>query len=134
VAFDEGNIVESAAGNGNKIQRLGPGNRHFDFCRGQGAPIVQPLELDLIKRAPSWPGSDELPGEPEPDDAWTWLTFRAPNGNIHGPGARIAQLPGKKIPLERARYAAEECAAVLFRLALSVRRLLEFVVPGRAAS
>ena len=43
----EGNTVEPAAGNGNKIQRFGPGHRHVDFCRGQGARIVQPPEVDL---------------------------------------------------------------------------------------
>jgi hypothetical protein len=46
VAFDEG-TVEPAAGNGNKIQRLGPGHPYFDFCRGQGAGTVQPLEVAL---------------------------------------------------------------------------------------
>ena len=46
MALDEGNIVESAAGNGNKIQWFGPGHRYFDFCRGRGASIVPPLEVD----------------------------------------------------------------------------------------
>jgi hypothetical protein len=46
VAVDERNTVEPAAGNGNKIQRSGPGHRHFDFCRGQGARIVPPLKVD----------------------------------------------------------------------------------------
>ena len=35
VAFDEGNTVELAAGNGNRIHLSGPGERYFDFCRGR---------------------------------------------------------------------------------------------------
>jgi hypothetical protein len=35
-------------------------------------------------------GGAELLGEPESDGTWTWLTFRAPDGNIHSLGARIA--------------------------------------------
>jgi hypothetical protein len=47
VAFDEGNTAEPAAGNGNKIQRFGPGHRHVDFRRGQDARLVQTLKVDL---------------------------------------------------------------------------------------
>ena len=36
------------------------------------------------------PGGAGLPGEPESDGTWTWLTFRAPDGNIHNLGARMA--------------------------------------------
>jgi len=46
VALDEGNTAEPAAGNGTKIQRFGPGRRHVDFRRGQGARFVQPLKVD----------------------------------------------------------------------------------------
>ena len=35
-------------------------------------------------------GGAELLGEPESDGTWTWLTFRAPDGNIHSLGARMA--------------------------------------------
>jgi hypothetical protein len=37
-AFGEGNTVEPAAGNGNKIQRFGPGHHHFDFPPRPGRP------------------------------------------------------------------------------------------------
>jgi hypothetical protein len=96
MALDEGNIVESAAGNGNKIQRFGPGHRYFDFCRSQGARIVQPLEVDLDQAGAELARGAELLGEPESDGAWTWLTFRAPNGNIHGLGARMAQRQARR--------------------------------------
>ena len=89
MAFDEGNTGEPAAGNGNTIQRFGPGHPHFDFCRGQAPVLSRRSRRTWSRRAPSWPRGDELPGEPESDGAWTWLTFRAPDGNIHGLGARM---------------------------------------------
>jgi len=85
VVFDEGNTVELAAGNGDRIQLFGPGHRHFEFCRGDGASIVPLLEVDDMDQA-----SAELLGEPDSDGTWTWLTFRAPGGNIHGLGAHMA--------------------------------------------
>jgi len=33
-------------------------------------------------------GGAEIVGEPESDGIWTWLTFRAPDGNVHSLGAR----------------------------------------------
>ena len=35
-------------------------------------------------------GGGKLPGRPESDGTWTWLTFRMPDGNIHSLGARTA--------------------------------------------
>jgi hypothetical protein len=32
--------------------------------------------------------SAEIIGDQESDGAWTWLTFRAPDGNIHSLGTR----------------------------------------------
>ena len=77
--------MEPAAGTGDRIQLLGPGHRYFEFCRSDGASIVPLLEADDLDQA-----SAELLGEPESDGTWTWLTFRAPGGNIHGLGAHMA--------------------------------------------
>ena len=35
-------------------------------------------------------GGAELLGGPDSGGTWTWLTFRAPDGNIHSLGARMA--------------------------------------------
>jgi hypothetical protein len=79
-------------GNGDRIQLLGPGHRYFEFYRRHGDSTVPLLDVDDLDQArPSRPrGGAELPGEPESDGTWTWLTFRAPDGNIHSLGARIA--------------------------------------------
>jgi hypothetical protein len=92
VAFDAGNTVELAAWNGDRIQLFGPGHRYFEFYRSHGASIVPLLEMDDLDQArPSWPrGGAELLGGQESDGTWTWLTFRAPDGNIHSLGARMA--------------------------------------------
>ena len=80
MAFDEGNTVELAAGNGDRIHLSGPGQRYFDFCRGQGAGIVPLLEVDDLDQArvELLRGGAELLGGPKSDGTWTWLTFRAP--------------------------------------------------------
>ncbi len=92
VAFDEGTTVELGAGNGDRIQLFGPGRRYFEFCRSHGASIVPLLEVDDLDQAGAElvRGGAGLLGEPESDGTWTWLTFRAPDGNIHRMGARMA--------------------------------------------
>ena len=35
-------------------------------------------------------GGAELLGQQESDGTWTWLTFRAPDGDIHSLGASMA--------------------------------------------
>ena len=92
VAFDAGNTVELAAGNGDRIQLFGPGHRYFEFYRSHGARIVPVLEVDDLDQASAElaRGGGKLPGRPESDGTWTWLTFRMPDGNIHSLGARTA--------------------------------------------
>ena len=89
VAFDEGNTVKLAAGNGDRIQLCAPGHRYFEFSRSQGARIVPLLEVDDLDQAGAElvRGGAELLGGPESASAWTWLTLRAPDGNIHSLGA-----------------------------------------------
>ena len=99
----EGNTVEPAAGNGNKIQQFGPGHHHVDFRRGQGARIVQTLKVDLdqagaeLARVTSYPASrsQTAPGTGSPSGA-QWEHPRP--GRPHGAAAR------QEDPLERARY------------------------------
>jgi len=92
VAFDAGNTVELAAGNGDRIQPFGPGHRYFGFYRSHGARTVPLLEVDVLDQASAElaGGGAELLGGRESDGTWTWLTFRAPDGNIHSLGARMA--------------------------------------------
>ena len=54
--------------------------------------IVPLLEVDDLDQASAELacGGAELLGQPESDGTWTWLTFRAPDGNIHSLGARMA--------------------------------------------
>jgi hypothetical protein len=92
VAFDAGNTVELTAGNDDRIQVLGPRPpllRVLPQPRRQHRPAARGRrpgsgEAELA------PGGAGLPGEPESDGTWTWLTFRAPDGNIHSLGARMA--------------------------------------------
>ena len=58
-----------------------PRRQHHPAARG-GRPGSGEAELAR--------GGAELLGEPESDGTWTWLTFRAPDGNIHSLGARMA--------------------------------------------
>ena len=51
MAFDAGNTVELAAGNGDRIQLFGPGHRYFEFYRSHGASIVPLLEVDDLDQA-----------------------------------------------------------------------------------
>ncbi len=58
VAFDAGNTVELTAGNGDRIQLLGPGHRYFEFYRSHGDSTVPRLEVDDLDQArPSWPAA-----------------------------------------------------------------------------
>ena len=84
--------MELTAGNGDRIQLFGPGHRYFEFCRSHGASIVPLLEVDDLDQASAElvRGGAELLGELESDGTWTWLTYRAPDGNIHSLGARTA--------------------------------------------
>jgi predicted enzyme related to lactoylglutathione lyase len=90
VAFDEADTTELSAENDDRIQLFGPGHRYSEFYRSRGTSIVPLFEVDKLDDA-----RDELPrggaemvGGPESDGVWTWLTFRAPDGNIHSLGAR----------------------------------------------
>ena len=90
VAFDEAGTVELSAENDDRIQLFGPGHRYFEFYRSRGASIVPLFEVDNLDRARDElaRGGAEIVGEPESDGVWSWLTFRAPDGNVHSLGAR----------------------------------------------
>jgi predicted enzyme related to lactoylglutathione lyase len=90
VAFDEAGTMELAAENDDRFQLFGPGHRYFEFYRGRGARIVPLFEVDNLDQARDElaRGGTEIVGDPESDGVWTWLTFRAPDGNIHSLGAR----------------------------------------------
>lgn len=62
VAFDAGNTVELAAGNGDRIQLFGPGHRYFEYYRSHGASIDPLLEVDDLGQASAEPagGGAEL--------------------------------------------------------------------------
>jgi predicted enzyme related to lactoylglutathione lyase len=90
VAFDEAGTMELAAANDDRIQLFGPGHRYFEFYRNHGARIVPLFEVDNLGQARDElaRGGAEIIGDAQSDGAWTWLTFRAPDGNIHSLGAR----------------------------------------------
>jgi hypothetical protein len=92
VAFDEADAMELSAENNDRIQLFGPGHRYFEFYRSCGASNVSLFEVDNLDGARDAlvRGGAEIVGEPESDGVWSWLTFRAPDGNIHSLGARQA--------------------------------------------
>ena len=50
--------MELTAGNGDRIQLLGPGHRYFEFYRSHGDSTVPLLEVDDLDQArPSWPAA-----------------------------------------------------------------------------
>ena len=56
VAFDAANTAELTAGNGDRIQLFGPGQRYFEFYRSHGDSTVPLLKADDLDQArPSWP-------------------------------------------------------------------------------
>jgi hypothetical protein len=59
--------------------------------RDLGARVVPLFEVDNLDeaRAELARTAVEVFGEPDSDGTWTWLTFRAPDGNIYGLGARL---------------------------------------------
>jgi hypothetical protein len=58
VAFDAGNTVELAAGNGDRMQLFGPGHRSFESYRSHGASTIPLLEADDLDQArPNWPAA-----------------------------------------------------------------------------
>ena len=58
VAFDAGNTVELATGNGDRIQPFGPGRRSFEFYRSHGDSTVPCSRWTTwIRRAPSLPAA-----------------------------------------------------------------------------
>jgi len=91
VAFDEAGTTELSAVNDDRIQVFGPGHHYFHLYRDRGARIVPLFEVDNLDeaRAELAGAGAEVFGEPESDEAWTWLTFRAPDGNIYCLGARL---------------------------------------------
>jgi hypothetical protein len=88
--------VELTAGNGDRIQLFGPGQRYFEFYRSHGDSIVPLLKVDDLDQArPSWPaaapsysasGSQTAPGPGSPSGrptgtstAWApaWRSWQA---------------------------------------------------------
>jgi hypothetical protein len=49
--LDAGNTVELTAGNGDRIQLLGPRHRSFEFYRSHGDSTVPLLEVDDLDQA-----------------------------------------------------------------------------------
>jgi len=90
VAFDEASTTELSAANDDRIQAFGPGHRYFQFYWDCGAAIVPLFEVDNLDEARAELADSAVAvfGEPESDGVWTWLTFRAPDGNIYSLGAR----------------------------------------------
>jgi hypothetical protein len=52
-------------------------------------PLLEMDDLDQVSAELACGGA-ELLGQPESDGTWTWLTFRAPDLNIHSLGASMA--------------------------------------------
>jgi len=94
VAFEEAGTMELSAENDDRIQLFGPGHRYFEFYRSRAASIVPLFEVDNLDDARDElaRGGAEIVGELESDGVWTWLTFRAPDGNVYGLGARQGQI------------------------------------------
>ncbi len=84
VEFEEPATVELSFPTGDRIQVFGPGHRYFERFAGASGPV--PLfEVDDVRAAREELAAAgvELLGEIERDDAWEWLEFRAPDGNVY---------------------------------------------------
>src|SRR5579859_1292872 len=91
VAFEEADTMELSAANDDRIQVFGPGHHYFQLYQDIGARIVPLFEVDNLDEARAELARSraaEVFGDPQSDGVWTWLTFRAPDGNIYSLGAR----------------------------------------------
>jgi len=84
--------VELTAGNDDRIQVFGRGHRSFEFYRSHGDSTVPLPEVDDLDQArPSWPAAAPSYSASRSQTApGPGFTFRAPDGNIHSLGARMA--------------------------------------------
>jgi catechol 2,3-dioxygenase-like lactoylglutathione lyase family enzyme len=81
VEFDEPQTTELSTEGGDRVQLFAPGHRYYElFSR----PVAL-FEVDDVHeaRAELEQAGIELVGETESDANWTWVNFRAPDGNLY---------------------------------------------------
>ncbi len=90
--FAEGSTAELALPNDDRVQVFGPGHRYYDYFGQHADGPVALFEIDDVHRAKVEFTAAGIPlvGSIESDEAWDWLHFRAPDGNLYAVASRRA--------------------------------------------
>jgi catechol 2,3-dioxygenase-like lactoylglutathione lyase family enzyme len=90
VAFEEPTTTELALPNDDRIQVFGSGDRYFEFFEEHATGPVALFEVDDVQQAKAELelSGIELVGAVESDTRWTWVHFRAPDGNLYAVASR----------------------------------------------
>jgi catechol 2,3-dioxygenase-like lactoylglutathione lyase family enzyme len=85
VEFEEPDTTELSTESDDRVQLFSPGSRYYDFFHTNAAGPVALFEVDDVHaaRAELEVAGIEVIGEPESDSTWTWVNFRAPDGNLY---------------------------------------------------
>jgi catechol 2,3-dioxygenase-like lactoylglutathione lyase family enzyme len=90
VEFDEPATTELSLPNDDRLQVFAPGHPYFAFFQDHAQGLVPLFEVEDAQQAAAElraAGVDVI-GNPDSDDAWTWIHVRAPDGNLYRLGAR----------------------------------------------
>jgi catechol 2,3-dioxygenase-like lactoylglutathione lyase family enzyme len=85
VGFDDGSTAEFRTLEGDTFQIMAPGHDYYGFFSAQAHGPV-PLFEGRRRRGCSWRAGGsgvEIVGEPGHDSQWSWINFRAPDGNLY---------------------------------------------------
>ena len=85
VEFEEPATTELSTEVGDRVQLFAPGHRYYELFRANATGPVALFEVDDVHaaRAELEVAGIELVGEPKSDSTWTWVNFRAPDGNLY---------------------------------------------------
>jgi catechol 2,3-dioxygenase-like lactoylglutathione lyase family enzyme len=88
--FAEESTAELSLPNDDRVQVFGPGHRYYDYFGQHADGPVALFEIDDVYEAQEEMTASgiEFVGSIESDHEWTWLHFRAPDGNLYALASR----------------------------------------------
>jgi catechol 2,3-dioxygenase-like lactoylglutathione lyase family enzyme len=89
--FRDALTAEFRTGEGDAIQIMGRGDPYYDFFSREARGPVPLLEVDDVAAAgvELEAAGVEIVGEQGRDQHWTWIHFRAPDGNLYELASRL---------------------------------------------
>jgi catechol 2,3-dioxygenase-like lactoylglutathione lyase family enzyme len=85
VEFERTTTTEFSVPSGDRVQVFSSGHRYYDLFEGQARGPVPLFEVDDVRGALhelEGAGIDVV-GSIEHDEAWEWINFIAPDGNLY---------------------------------------------------